>query len=131
MVEHECKSSEDKQSQKMESVSYGTYEKDLYEELLANTTGKCQKIPEACKLANPKDPQCTCLRYVKSTKLGLKHFQHWQGQYLNASWVSPEAQVSMFFKVLQAYKAALKTGTVGGNSQYRLSTFVQKEDFLI
>ena len=47
MVEHACKSSEDGQSQKKESVAYGTYEEDLYEELLANTTGKCQKISEA------------------------------------------------------------------------------------
>ena len=43
MVERACKSSEDGQSQKQESVAYGTYEEDLYEELLANTSGKCQK----------------------------------------------------------------------------------------
>lgn len=66
MVDHTCKSSEDGQSQKKASVTYGTYEEDLYEELLANTTGKCQKISEACKLTNPKEPRCMCLRYVKA-----------------------------------------------------------------
>lgn len=43
-----------------------TYEEDLYEELLANTTGKCQKTSVACKLTNPKEPGCTCLSYVKA-----------------------------------------------------------------
>lgn len=66
MAECVCKLSEDGQSQKKESVAYGTYEEDLYEELLANTTGKCQKISEVCKLADPKEPGCTCLRYVKA-----------------------------------------------------------------
>lgn len=52
-------------------------EENLYKELLANTTGKCQKIFKACKLANPEEPGCTSW-VCQNTKLSLKHFQHWQ-----------------------------------------------------
>lgn len=38
MVEHAYKSSEDRQSWKKKSVAYGSFEEDLYEELLSNTT---------------------------------------------------------------------------------------------